>query len=1111
MACTCEGTNKEKGLMRKYFLTSWMAIHVFLLLVVFMLVLGTQSFNAAAQATFAEFNQRQHVKAKEVARKIELYFETLAGELSALGKKIEIQSPDGEMLRDDAQSTFNQLQSLGLTGIAVIDADGVLQSVAGNPRLGDSEFPWMQYVPGAGGMTSRSTWNVAIAQPGNGETGEMTAVIAVPLFTQDQFSGFILGTVPLNVVAQRFVSDIKPSVNGFAFLIDDDYTLLWSPHLSLLGVDLLKESAGFLAFQQILQDMGAGESGTGEFVFYAIDESSGGFGEDHEAKLIAYSPVHLGSTTWSLGITAPKDEVRQSIHSVYLKQLAMVGAGILTILLGAAYFFVQSSRTRGLLKKEVETKTQELKTAHESLLTILDSMDAAVYVADMETYEVLFVNEYFVNIWGNMVGKPCWQSISADRKTPCEDCVNQKLLAAGGESGNVHGWESHNEVNGRWYTNRARAIRWIDGRTVRLTISIDITEQKQAERAVRTSEEKYRHLVESSPDAIVIQRDDGIVFANTASAKLFGVGTPEQLLGKSVLDFVLPENRAMLAERYNQSRDVAGKVSLIGQRVTRLDGARVDVDVTAIPIVYGDQPAIQAVFRDVTERKRAEEELVKLRKAVETSGEVIFMTDRDGIITYVNPEFTRLYGFSADEVVGKVTPRILKSGRMTQEEYKAFWDALLNKQIVKSEIFNRRKDGRLLIVESSANPILNEDGEIIGFLAIQRDISERKQAEDRIRQRNKELSALNAIAATVSQSFELEQIIHESLDEVLQLDVLGEEAYGMLFLLDEKSGTLELVAHRGVPDGHPCLTNPPRSGECICGRAVERGEVVISDGSLRDKYHTRTWAGLPDHKDVCLPLQARGNILGTLNVRLPAGQQIAQNDIELLKSVADQISVAIENARLRELRERAIVEERERIARELHDGLAQLLTYLNTKVIAARLRLRNRQLEETDEQLQQLEDATQTLFADVREAILDLRSAGDIGDEFPDLLADYIANFTKLSGLPVSMEFSPDAESIAIPTDIQLQLLRILQGSLSNVRKHASATRARVQLQVEDETLILTVSDNGSGFDPEEVKGQLRFGLRTMAERAESIGAELQVESEPGKGTRISVRWRLRG
>ncbi len=140
--------------------------------------------------------------------------------------------------------------------------------------------------------------------------------------------------------------------------------------------------------------------------------------------------------------------------------------------------------------------------------------------------------------------------------------------------------------------------------------------------------------------------------------------------------------------------------------------------------------------QEIVIRKKNEEELVKLRKAVDTSGEAIFLTDRNGIIQFINPEFTKLYGFTSDEVVGKVTPRILKSGSLSLDDYKGFWNKILNKETIKGEILNKTKDGRLVMIERSVSPFLDEEKNIIGFLAVQRDITQRKQAEEEIQKLN---------------------------------------------------------------------------------------------------------------------------------------------------------------------------------------------------------------------------------------------------------------------------------------------------------------------------------------------------------------------------------------
>jgi PAS domain S-box-containing protein len=166
-----------------------------------------------------------------------------------------------------------------------------------------------------------------------------------------------------------------------------------------------------------------------------------------------------------------------------------------------------------------------------------------------------------------------------------------------------------------------------------------------------------------------------------------------------------------------------------------------------------------ATFQDTTERDslrdlsgRYEAELRRLRLAVEASGEVVFLTDPDGTIQYVNPEFTRLYGWTADEVVGKVTPRILKSGTLAPEQYVAFWQTLLAGSVLRGEIVNRTKDGRVLRMESTSNPIVDDAGAVVGFLAIQRDVTERHNLTEQLVQAQK-MEAVGRLAGGVAHDF----------------------------------------------------------------------------------------------------------------------------------------------------------------------------------------------------------------------------------------------------------------------------------------------------------------------------------------------------------------------
>ncbi len=191
-----------------------------------------------------------------------------------------------------------------------------------------------------------------------------------------------------------------------------------------------------------------------------------------------------------------------------------------------------------------------------------------------------------------------------------------------------------------------------------------------------------------------------------------------------------------------------GALMVYSQVVDAFDAEEVELlSRLAHDLAYG----IQAL-RTRAERERAEEALVKLRKAVESSGEVIFMTDREGVITFVNPEFTRTYGYTAEEVVGKATPRILKGGRVTVEQYQNLWNSILNKRVFRGNFVNKARDGSLREVENSVNPILDEAGGIVGFLAAQRDISERRLLEEQLRQAQK-MEAVGQLAGGVAHDF----------------------------------------------------------------------------------------------------------------------------------------------------------------------------------------------------------------------------------------------------------------------------------------------------------------------------------------------------------------------
>lgn len=209
-------------------------------------------------------------------------------------------------------------------------------------------------------------------------------------------------------------------------------------------------------------------------------------------------------------------------------------------------------------------------------------------------------------------------------------------------------------------------------------------------------------------------------------------------------------------------------------------------------------------------------------------------------------------------------------------------------------------------------------------------------------------------------------------------------------------------------------------------------------------------------------------------------------------------------ARAREAQRMAVLEERERIAREMHDSLAQSVGYVGLKASIAGELLRKGDASSAMEEVAAIEEAAQAAYAEVRASILELRSKTLKERGLLDALQDYVTKFGHEAGLEATIVVDEGA-STRFPPRLEVQLIRIIQEALTNVRKHAQATHATIRFGDLDGGHIIVVEDDGRGFDPARV-GELagnHFGLETMRERAESIGGHLRVESRPGGGTRV--------
>ncbi|MHB1415798.1 MAG: ATP-binding protein [Chloroflexota bacterium] len=374
-----------------------------------------------------------------------------------------------------------------------------------------------------------------------------------------------------------------------------------------------------------------------------------------------------------------------------------------------------------------------------------------------------------------------------------------------------------------------------------------------------------------------------------------------------------------------------------------------------------------------------------------------------------------------------------------------------------------------------------------------------RQRTQELEERNHKLTAINSIANTVSQTMNLRDLLTSMLADVSNL--VGASA-GAVFLLDESSDELSLETTSGTPPLHQSFPRRVPKGQGCLGLCAAEARAVRKPLGIGEHVFTAAHRCGPG---ICVPLLSKGRVLGVMVLLVEEGRQVPPQDADMLEAIGGQVGVAIENARLFEQVEQlATLTERERLARELHDGPAQMLAYLNLRMTMAEDMLAKGRQADLSAELRHSASVTQDAYADVREAISGLRAP--ISGSLTVSIGDYLRKFQQQSGidaeLRAEMETPPHLEPEAT-----LQLMRIVQEALSNVRKHASAPRAWVTLQVREGEIEVTIGDDGVGFDARATAMRDgHFGLQTMRERAESAGGTLEVQSLPGRGTLVTAR-----
>ncbi|MEZ4861456.1 MAG: GAF domain-containing protein [Caldilineaceae bacterium] len=375
--------------------------------------------------------------------------------------------------------------------------------------------------------------------------------------------------------------------------------------------------------------------------------------------------------------------------------------------------------------------------------------------------------------------------------------------------------------------------------------------------------------------------------------------------------------------------------------------------------------------------------------------------------------------------------------------------------------------------------------------------------ENRVAERTKVLSTLIDIAEGVNRSLELEETLNHSLAKTLQ--VLDIEAGG-IYLFNSKTATLRLAAHRGYAPELVAQMDNLALGEGFNGFVAQHCQPIVVDDISKDTRLARSGvsrAGV--HALVSVPLRSKDKLVGTLFVTTYAPRKFSEQDINLLTSIGYQVGVAIENALLYgQAQQLAALEERSRLARELHDSVTQALYSQTLLVEGWKQMALNGQLNDITEPLLELSQLTKQALKEMRLLVYELRppdleKEGLIGALHKRLNA--VENRSGLEARLITHGIVTD-----LPLELEENLYRIVQEALTNALKHAEAQHVTVQLYAEDGQIAVEVHDDGCGFDPAIASENGGLGLMSMRERTEKLNGLFTIRSAPGEGATVCVQ-----
>jgi PAS domain S-box-containing protein len=670
-----------------------------------------------------------------------------------------------------------------------------------------------------------------------------------------------------------------------------------------------------------------------------------------------------------------------------------------------------------------------------------------------------------------------------------------------------------------WIRDEATLVRDEEGSpSYWLGVQMDITERKRSESALRESEHRFRQLFEQSVDALFVHDEEGrLADCNVQACQSLGY-TREELLKLSVKDIAI--NLLSEEERAANGGDALWERVLRGEpgrivgfeenELRRKDGTTFPVEVGVGAIDYEGRHLIIASARDVSERKRAEEELLlseeRFRATFEQATVGVAHLGFDGRWLWVNDKLCEIVGYRRDELLKKTFQDITHP-----DDVEA--DLGYTRQLIAGDLGTYsmekrclKRDGSVVWVKSTVSLLRGASGEPSYTVAVIEDITERKHAEQGFRQSLDVLLALREAGQVLGSTLSSEEIGSRLLEIMRSVSRLT----ATVISVPDETGELRIWRSAGL-EGLRRRARFKHEAEAARRAALEEEDQQLF------RLHG-SGVGEDYLVGLCLPLRAKDHVVGVLEAY--GRESLADNDtMEILSSLASQAASALENARLYEQLEerehalqdlvgkllRAQEEERRRVAYEVHDGLAQVAVAAHQR-LQAFARRHSPSTERGRRDLERILRLVRSTVSDARRIIANLRPTAldDLG------LAAALAvevEFLREDGYQVTFEENLGDERL--PDKVEITLFRIGQEALTNVRKHAHTRRVRIRLGCGRDEAHLEIQDYGRGFDPGLAFGESgpgeRVGLAGMRERVAMLGGEFTIRSHPDAGTSIAA------